>query len=425
MASRPLPQPVVSTSSSREISAIACLEEANVKAWGTLGVIARSMGNEQEAAQCFFRAKGQTPGNNVFTRMGAYHKAQNNYQKAIEMYRLAVESNVQDGEAWADLAYCFLMINDLPSAFTSYQQAYCHSENIQDGHLWYGIGLMYSMYGSFMHAMDAFNHCLRVDPNFELEHDIRFRVAMITKEQGKIEDALKMLHDLLPTVDDPKWCCDIWSQIGRINEMMNQSPAAKNAYLKALEYDQNHVRALQQLGRLYYKEQDEAAIEYMKRATEIDPKDGLSWYLLGRCYMAAHSYEPAYVAYKQAVAVDPDNPNIWCSLGVLYYKLQQNRDALDAYTRAIVLDPNLCEVWYNVGTLYDSSDQFSDALDAYKKAVELGAAGDFIYNRINVLMRRLSKDGGQPQPVPEHKVRNSGGDSKSGTPPSDSGGQSN
>ncbi|CAN0591906.1 unnamed protein product, partial [Ectocarpus sp. 12 AP-2014] len=131
-----------------------------------------------------------------------------------------------------------------------------------------------------------------------------------------------------------------------------------------------------------------------------DPQEGLGWYLLGRCYMAAHKHELAYAAYEQAVNCDPNNPNVWCSLGVLYYQLHQNRDALDAYTRAIKLDPHLCEVmrsdcaahtsrmraavcvWYNVGTLYDSCNQTTDALDAYKKAAELGASGGFIHERI-------------------------------------------
>ena len=32
-----------------------------------------------------------------------------------------------------------------------------------------------------------------------------------------------------------------------------------------------------------------------------DPQEGLGWYLLGRCYMAAQKHELAYQAYEQAV----------------------------------------------------------------------------------------------------------------------------
>lgn len=46
---------------------------------------------------------------------------------------------------------------------------------------------------------------------------------------------------------------------------------AKNAYVKALEYNKNHAKALQQLGWLHYKDEDDfrSAIEYLKQASEI------------------------------------------------------------------------------------------------------------------------------------------------------------
>lgn len=42
---------------------------------------------------------------------------------------------------------------------------------IQDARLWYGIGLLYDCYGSYGYAIEAFNACLKMDPNFELDHE--------------------------------------------------------------------------------------------------------------------------------------------------------------------------------------------------------------------------------------------------------------
>lgn len=55
------------------------------------------------------------------------------------------------------------------------------------------------------------------------------------------------------------------------NAMHWQIKNAKNAYVKALEYNKNHAKALQQLGWLHYKDEDDfrSAIEYLKRASEI------------------------------------------------------------------------------------------------------------------------------------------------------------
>lgn len=42
---------------------------------------------------------------------------------------------------------------------------------LQDARLWYGIGLLYDCYGSYGYAIEAFNACLKMDPNFELDHE--------------------------------------------------------------------------------------------------------------------------------------------------------------------------------------------------------------------------------------------------------------
>lgn len=62
---------------------------------------------------------------------------------------------------------------------------------------------------------------------------------------------------------------------------MWQIKNAKNAYVKALEYNKNHAKALQQLGWLHYKDEDDfrSAIEYLKRASEIGNfRASLSYY---------------------------------------------------------------------------------------------------------------------------------------------------
>lgn len=43
---------------------------------------------------------------------------------------------------------------------------------LQDARLWYGIGLLYDCYGSYGYAIEAFNACLKMDPNFELDHEV-------------------------------------------------------------------------------------------------------------------------------------------------------------------------------------------------------------------------------------------------------------
>jgi tetratricopeptide (TPR) repeat protein len=73
------------------------------------------------------------------------------------------------------------MKDDLPKAYTAYQQALYHLANPkvscahleadgkgtdrQEPKLWYGIGILYDRYGSFEHAEEAFSSVLKMDPS--------------------------------------------------------------------------------------------------------------------------------------------------------------------------------------------------------------------------------------------------------------------
>lgn len=56
------------------------------------------------------------------------------------------------------------MKDDLPKAYTAYQQALHYLPNPKEPKLWYGIGILYDRYGSFEHAEEAFSSVLKMDP---------------------------------------------------------------------------------------------------------------------------------------------------------------------------------------------------------------------------------------------------------------------
>ncbi|CAM9464308.1 unnamed protein product, partial [Choristocarpus tenellus] len=169
------------------------LAVANENAWGTLGSISRSMEKHDKATECLERALEHNPYSpTAYAGLGGVYKARGDYRKAVEYLQQAVAYDDKDGHAWEELAYCYLMINDLQNSYTAYQNALFHIQNPKDARLWYGIGLLYDCFGSYSHAIEAFETCLNMDPNFELDHEVRFRVGIINKQQGKLDDALEV-----------------------------------------------------------------------------------------------------------------------------------------------------------------------------------------------------------------------------------------
>lgn len=51
----------------------------------------------------------------------------------MEYLQQAVAFDDKDGHTWEELAYCYLMINDLQNSYTAYQHALYHIQNPKVG----------------------------------------------------------------------------------------------------------------------------------------------------------------------------------------------------------------------------------------------------------------------------------------------------
>ncbi|KNZ47434.1 hypothetical protein VP01_639g7 [Puccinia sorghi] len=350
--------------------------------WIAAGSASESLGDYTRALECFERALKYNPISvPALTKAAGIHRHQENFKAASNYFSRLLKIHEGSGEIWGALGHCYLMLDELPRAHTSYQQALHHFPTPKsEPKLWYGIGILYDRYGSLEHAEEAFSSVICMDPHFEKANEIYFRLGIIYKQQRKSELSLEVTESFLG--------------------IKNKFDQAKDAYERVLLENPTHAKVLQQLGGLYCREgssfyNPQEAAHILTRSLSVDPGDPFSWYLLARVYMTMQDYTRAYESYQQAVYRDGKNPAFWCSIGVLYYAICQYHDSLDAYSRAIRINPYLSEVWFNLGALYEScNDQMADAVDAYERAIQLDSNNPHILHRLEEI--RLHQETGAP-----------------------------
>ncbi|KAL4876049.1 hypothetical protein BJY04DRAFT_200502 [Aspergillus karnatakaensis] len=380
----------------------------NEQVWLQIGSLTELMGDSEGAMNAYEQALRHNQWSvAAMNAISCILRTREQFPKAIEYLQNILKLDPGSGETWGSLGHCYLMMDNLQEAYTSYQQALYHLRDPKEPKLWYGIGILYDRYGSLDHAEEAFSQVMRMSPEFEKANEIYFRLGIIYKQQQKYNQSLDCFKYIVNDPPRPLTEEDIWFQIGHVHEQQKDYEAAQQAYRRVLDRDPNHAKVLQQLGWLYHQQSNsyasqEKAIEYLEKSVSADNSDAQSWYLLGRCYMSQAKYPKAYEAYQQAVYRDGRNPTFWCSIGVLYYQINQYRDALDAYSRAIRLNPYISEVWYDLGTLYEScNNQVADALDAYGRAADLDPGNVHIKARLQLLQSQLSGSGQSNGPAPQ------------------------
>lgn len=330
--------------------------------------------------------------------LGSILQDRSQYLQAAELYNRAINcieslgqggSTASKGEVWAALGFCALMLDDLPKAYSAYQQALLNLGTVLDPMIWYGIGILYDRYGSDEHALEAYGLAVKLLSNrmsttssYKLVRDIYYRMAVLFRCRQKWDSAIKCFEFVLsepPAGFSPE---DIKMQIALVESAKGTNESmvvAKETLLgliaSAAATNRPQRLALAQCHLAWMNAasgEESASLSILTQTAAVDTSNPLPHYYLGRLYSRLAQPVKAYESFQQAVYRDGRNAAFWNSVGILYMESSQFKDALDAFSRAIQLAPYKSDCWWNVGCLYEiSGGQLTDAADAYQRALEL------------------------------------------------------
>lgn len=146
-----------------------------------------------------------------------------------------------------------------------------------------------------------------------------------------------------------------------------QKAASPTASVRAYEtYVRGQVAALRNT-----QEGNEAAVELLSRAVEIDPQFVVAQYGLGVVHQALGNRWKAAAQFRASTQLDPDYPEPYKALGDLFL-VQPRRlfdQAIEAYDKAIALRPFYADAYVGLGDAKAAKGEVDGAVSAYQKAL--------------------------------------------------------
>jgi tetratricopeptide (TPR) repeat protein len=112
-------------------------------------------------------------------------------------------------------------------------------------------------------------------------------------------------------------------------------------------------------------------IVFWQKTSQIDPKNGVVWYQLGKAYQNQSQVQPAIDAYTQAVTLIPKFTNAYELLGNVYQSRFEYDKALESYESAMKINPNLPETINNVARVYFDLAKLQIGKNDYSSVKEL------------------------------------------------------
>ncbi|KAL8685078.1 MAG: hypothetical protein Q9218_007989, partial [Villophora microphyllina] len=129
------------------------------------------------------------------------------------------------------------------------------------------------------------------------------------------------------------------------------------------------------VGNYYSKKSEhEKAVQYFKRALQLDRTFLSAWTLMGHEYVEMKNTHAAIESYRRAVDINRKDYRAWYGLGQTYELLDMNHYALFYFQRAASLRPYDGRVWQALGKCYAEIGRLDQAIKAYKRALVSGIA---------------------------------------------------
>ena len=361
-----------------------------------------------------------TLGKDKYNNLGINEYEGGNYDKAIEYFTEAIESNPNNANAYHNRGLAYLKtgskytpegraslekaISDFSKAVElkpDYVEAYYHRgiTRIEFIHF-YDSPFGQAENELFREALNDFNKALNLDETFYLSYS---GMGNAYDRYGKFDEAVKWYNKALENEDKilqergKEALAAIYFSKGRAYQRV-EDPQAIQDYKKSLEYNPNLDTALGHLASIYVStgKYDDAlelydrSIRLKEKRAELGLWDFHTWDGRGQCYYKLGEYEKAIQDLNKAIGVGrrPILPG-YLYLGKTYLAMGDDSKAVEYFEKVtgictdaigkidkgehVWLYPSEDYALYNIrGLAYIELEEYDKAISDFEKAIELG-----------------------------------------------------
>lgn len=125
-----------------------------------------------------------------------------------------------------------------------------------------------------------------------------------------------------------------------------------------------------EIGELLKAERFDEAIPLLIRASEQQPDDARTHFMLGKLHFDADRFEPAVPPLRRALAINPNIGIAHWHLGAALQMLGDSEGAIQALERAVQIRPDITDAQLRLAALYRSQGRAADARECYLTAAQ-------------------------------------------------------
>jgi len=226
--------------------------------------------------------------------------------------------------------------------------------------------------------------------HFPTDNIFQLLMAQYLVYQDEPAKALRLLQRIQPS--DPLNPDIITTKAGVLS-VMGRNEEAIREYKRALRhmfegFDEIYTNIAFEYESL---NRYDKAIEYLKKAYQIEPRNEGVLYELGYCFEISSMTDQAITFFEEVVNKDPYSGVGWYNLGLAYKSVELYEKAIDAFDFSIAIDPEFTPAYYIKAQTYESMELFQQAIKVYKQTFDYEKPDGMIYYYIGDCYEQLKK----------------------------------
>ena len=230
-------------------------------------------------------------------RQGYSYSINGDDQKALELFKEAIEQDPKNVMAWNGLGSCQVGLNKPDAAIEAYKQAI--KINPEDDAMHYVLGNYYQKLGRHQEAIDSYKQVVRIKPEFESAH---FRLGLIYAQTGHLEEGKNAFETVIRLNPDS---APAHFNVGLAYTKLGRYQDAIKANKEVLRIDPGFAPAHHNLGVLYGKlGKSNREIDEYKNAIRVDPDFAPAHFDLGHALLQKGDKAAALGEYKILKGLD-------------------------------------------------------------------------------------------------------------------------
>jgi len=198
--------------------------------------------------------------------------------------------------------------------------------------------------------------------------EIFFAKGMLEEAQASVSKAIEMAESIRAQMAQS--LAMYYANLGTIQATMGKLDEAMGQFKRALEINPRDVLALFNLGRaLYDQDKFMDAMPLFERLVDITPDDPVAWFQLGRVYEKLelrnvsdlHTIDAAIQAFRRVLELDPHHLESAFALMEILLNLRKPEEAIGVLETAVERNPDEPLAYYNLISTYEKARRFEEA----------------------------------------------------------------